>query len=106
VIRRIVTRRPRVAGVVAGAVAFLAAMLAGILWFSPDHSSAEVPPTHMPDIRSPRTTREPTDSPSGTPDPSSPSSLQTSMADRPKQETEQRQRGNRQGKHKEDEDDD
>ncbi|WP_348539157.1 protein kinase [Streptomyces sp. LBL] len=34
-VRGAVGRRPRVAGIVAGAVVFLAAMLAGMLWFAP-----------------------------------------------------------------------
>ncbi|MGW7290249.1 serine/threonine-protein kinase [Streptomyces sp. NPDC054847] len=106
VIRNLVARRPRVAGVAAGAVAFLAAMLAGMLLFSPGRSSAEVPPTDMPGSTSPTTTQEPTDSRSYNPAPSSAPSLQTSTADPPKQETEQKQRRNKQGKHEEDEDDD
>ncbi len=101
-IRGLVSHRPRVAGVAAGAVTFLAAMLAGILWFSPGRSSAEAPQTDTPGTTSPTTTQEPTDSPS---DPSSTASLPTSTADRPEQETEQEQRGNKQGKHKKDEDD-
>ncbi|MEJ8662066.1 serine/threonine-protein kinase [Streptomyces sp. MS1.AVA.4] len=104
-IRGLVAHRPKVAGVAAGAVTFLAAMLAGMLWFSPGRSSAEAPKTDTPGTTSPTTTQEPTDSPSDTPDPSSTVSLPTSTADRPEQETEREQRGNKQGKHKEDEDD-
>ncbi|MEV5785006.1 serine/threonine-protein kinase [Streptomyces sp. NPDC052287] len=101
-IRGLVAHRPRVAGVAAGAVTFLAAMLAGILWFSPGRSSAEAPQNDTPGTTSPTTTQEPTDSPSGTPEPSSTASLPTSAADRPEKETEQEQQGKKQGKHKKD----
>ncbi|MFI6933985.1 serine/threonine-protein kinase [Streptomyces sp. NPDC050287] len=42
-VRGAVRRRPRVAGIVAGVVVFLAAMLAGMLWFAPGRSTAESP---------------------------------------------------------------
>ncbi|MDQ0945972.1 serine/threonine-protein kinase [Streptomyces sp. V1I1] len=41
--REFVRRRPRVASAVAGAAAFLIAVLIGVAWFSPDKSSANTP---------------------------------------------------------------
>ncbi|MFE9442888.1 serine/threonine-protein kinase [Streptomyces sp. NPDC006602] len=41
-------RRPRVMGTVAGVLVFLAAMLAGMLWFSPGDSSADRPRSGTP----------------------------------------------------------
>jgi serine/threonine-protein kinase len=38
---------------VAALVVFLAALLVGMTWFSPDHSSAETPPTDPPRTTSP-----------------------------------------------------
>ncbi|WP_345655266.1 serine/threonine-protein kinase [Streptomyces siamensis] len=104
-IRTLAAHRPRVAGLVAAAVTFLAAMLAGVLWFSPGSSSAETPQTPTPGITSPTTTQEPAGSATVTPDPSSTASLPASIADHPEREPEQKQRGNKQGKHEEGEDD-
>jgi serine/threonine protein kinase len=42
-VREFVRRRPRVASAVAGVAAFLAAVLIGVAWFSPDSSSANSP---------------------------------------------------------------
>ncbi|WP_370656761.1 serine/threonine-protein kinase [Streptomyces sp. NBS 14/10] len=41
--RELIRRRPRVASLIAGAVAFIAAVLIGIAWFSTDNSSADSP---------------------------------------------------------------
>ncbi|WP_432173692.1 protein kinase domain-containing protein [Streptomyces sp. Tue6028] len=97
--------RPRVAGAAAGAVIFLAALVAGVLWFSPGRSSAEAPQTDTPGATSPTTTRESAGSLSDTPDPSSTASPPASTADRPEREPEQKHRGDKHGKHEEDEDD-
>ncbi|PIB05541.1 MULTISPECIES: serine/threonine-protein kinase [Streptomyces] len=94
-IRGLVAHRPRVAGVAAGAVVFLAAMLAGILWFSPGRSAAESPHTDTPGTTSPVTTPEP----AATPDRSPVASLPASTADR-RDENEEKERG----EHRRDED--
>ncbi|MGW3450676.1 protein kinase domain-containing protein [Streptomyces sp. NPDC001076] len=46
-------RRSRTVGAVAAVVIFLGALLLGIAWFSPDHSSADTPPTDQPHSTSP-----------------------------------------------------
>ncbi|MFD8869425.1 serine/threonine-protein kinase [Streptomyces sp. NPDC059590] len=53
--RALIRRRPRVASAIAGVVAFIAAVLIGIAWFSTDNSSADSPngPT-SPTTSSPR----------------------------------------------------
>jgi serine/threonine-protein kinase len=52
-VRGAVTRRPRAAAIVAGVVVFLAAMLAGMLWFSPGRSTAESPGDGTPGTTAP-----------------------------------------------------
>ncbi|WP_174855953.1 serine/threonine-protein kinase [Streptomyces hyaluromycini] len=49
-------RRSRAVGAVAAVVVFLAALLVGIAWFSPDHSSADTPPTDPPSATNPAAT--------------------------------------------------
>jgi serine/threonine protein kinase len=63
--RGFVTHRPKMVGTAAAAVVFLAAMLAGMLWFSPGKSAAERPATDTPGTTGPVTT--PATTPSGTP---------------------------------------
>ncbi|MFJ5304944.1 serine/threonine-protein kinase [Streptomyces sp. NPDC088350] len=46
--RGAVVHRSRTVGTVAAVVVFLAALLVGLAWFSPDHSSADTPPTDTP----------------------------------------------------------
>ncbi|MFD4502335.1 serine/threonine-protein kinase [Streptomyces sp. NPDC058457] len=45
--------RSRTVGAIAAVVVFLAALLIGIAWFSPDHSSADTPPTGRPSATNP-----------------------------------------------------
>lgn len=53
--RALIRRRPRVASAIAGVVAFIAAVLIGIAWFSNDNSSADSPHgTTSPPASSPR----------------------------------------------------
>jgi len=47
-VRAVFAHRSRAAGTIAAVVVFLAALLVGLAWFSPDHSSAETPPTDSP----------------------------------------------------------
>ncbi|WP_434094750.1 protein kinase domain-containing protein [Streptomyces hyaluromycini] len=49
-------RRSRAVGAIAAVVVFLAALLVGIAWFSPDHSSADTPPTDPPSATNPAAT--------------------------------------------------
>ncbi|WP_217552387.1 serine/threonine-protein kinase [Streptomyces sp. GbtcB6] len=49
-------RRSRAVGAIAAVVVFLAALLIGIAWFSPDHSSADTPPTDPPGATNPAAT--------------------------------------------------
>jgi hypothetical protein len=66
-VRGAVARRPRVTWMVAGVVVFLAAMLAGMLWFSPGNSSAGSPGGDTPGTTAPTTSPLPTPTPSATP---------------------------------------
>ncbi|WP_179382164.1 serine/threonine-protein kinase [Streptomyces sp. SA15] len=81
-IRGFVTHRPKMVGTAAAAVVFLAAMLAGMLWFSPGKSSAESPATDTPGTSRPAAT--PSATPSGaplsgtSPTPSAPSAPESS----------------------------
>ncbi|MET7488717.1 serine/threonine-protein kinase [Streptomyces sp. NPDC005538] len=52
-VRAFVGHRSRAVGTVAAVVVFLAALLVGMVWFSPDHSSADTPPTDPPRTTSP-----------------------------------------------------
>ncbi len=52
-LRAFVVQRSRTVSTVAALVVFLAALLVGMTWFSPDHSSAETPPTDPPRTTSP-----------------------------------------------------
>ncbi|WP_329360687.1 serine/threonine-protein kinase [Streptomyces sp. NBC_01483] len=47
-LRAFVVHRSKAVSTVAALVVFLAALLVGLAWFSPDHSSAETPPTDPP----------------------------------------------------------
>ncbi|MDH6217977.1 serine/threonine-protein kinase [Streptomyces pseudovenezuelae] len=47
-LRAVVVPRSRAAGTIAAVVVFLAALLVGVALFSPDHSSADTPPTDPP----------------------------------------------------------
>ncbi|MFD4553295.1 serine/threonine-protein kinase [Streptomyces sp. NPDC058469] len=53
--RGVAVRRSKTVGTVAAVVVFLAALLVGLAWFSPDHSSADTPPTDPPRSASPST---------------------------------------------------
>ncbi|MEU9119957.1 protein kinase [Streptomyces sp. NPDC048506] len=55
-VRELLSARPKVLGIVAGATAFLAAMLIGMVWFAPDRSSAETPRTDPPPTMRPAPT--------------------------------------------------
>ncbi|MEU2335024.1 protein kinase [Streptomyces sp. NPDC013172] len=46
--RPLSARKSRTGGAVAAVVVFLGALLLGIAWFSPDHSSADTPPADQP----------------------------------------------------------
>jgi serine/threonine-protein kinase len=52
-VRAVVGQRSKALGTVAAVVVFLAALLVGLAWFSPDHSSADTPPTDAPRTASP-----------------------------------------------------
>ncbi|MFD9659295.1 serine/threonine-protein kinase [Streptomyces mirabilis] len=52
-LRAFVVHRSRTVSTVAALVVFLAALLVGMAWFSPDHSSAEPPPSDSPRTTSP-----------------------------------------------------
>jgi serine/threonine protein kinase len=47
------SRTSRTVGTVAAVVVFLAALLVGVAWFSPDHSSADTPATNPPSATNP-----------------------------------------------------
>nr|WSY58060.1 serine/threonine protein kinase [Streptomyces sp. NBC_00886] len=55
-VRAVVGHRSRAVGTVAAVVIFLAALLVGMAWFSPDHSSADTPSTDPPHTVSPTPT--------------------------------------------------
>ncbi|MGW0335896.1 protein kinase domain-containing protein [Streptomyces sp. NPDC003011] len=57
--RAAVVRRPPVAWTAAGAVVFLAAMIAGMLWFAPGRSTAESPGDSTPGTTAPVTSPAP-----------------------------------------------
>ncbi len=86
-IRDLATHRPRMVATAAGAVVFLAAMLIGTLWFSPDRTTAESPRTDSPGTTNPATAPEPNDSPSEAPASSPTTSLPTSTADQPEEDS-------------------
>ncbi|MEV0638511.1 serine/threonine-protein kinase [Streptomyces sp. NPDC050619] len=98
-------RRPRVLGTAAAVVVFLAAMLAGMLWFSPGHSSAESPRTGTPGTPgTPGTTPPAPTTPAPTATASSPTpSLPTPTATAPPTEGERKQREGAQDKRTKDE---
>lgn len=50
--RSVVVHRSRAVGTVAAVLIFLGALLVGLAWFSPDHSSADTPPTNPPNTAS------------------------------------------------------
>ncbi|MER5792224.1 serine/threonine-protein kinase [Streptomyces sp. NPDC001980] len=52
-VRAFGVNRSRTVGAIAAVVVFLAAVLVGIAWFSPDRSSADTPPTDLPHTTSP-----------------------------------------------------
>ncbi|CAM5359616.1 Serine/threonine-protein kinase PknD [Streptomyces alboniger] len=58
-------RRPRAGGLTAGVAVFVAAMIAGMLWFAPSRSTAEAPADDTPGTATPATT--PVSTPSATP---------------------------------------
>ncbi|WP_405617005.1 protein kinase domain-containing protein [Streptomyces sp. NBC_00076] len=58
-------RRSRTGGLIAGAVVFLAAMVAGMLWFAPGRSTADTPADDTPDTTAPAVT--PASTPSAAP---------------------------------------
>ncbi|WP_327406004.1 serine/threonine protein kinase [Streptomyces sp. NBC_01288] len=53
--RGVAVRRSKTAGTVAAVLVFLGALLIGLAWFSPDHSSADTSPTDPPSNTSPAT---------------------------------------------------
>lgn len=88
-IRDLVAHRPRIVTTAAGAVIFLAAMLVGMLWFSPDHSSAESPRNDAPGTTSPATAPAPSASTTDSP---STGLLPTSTADRSEEDSDGNER--------------
>ncbi|MET9972001.1 serine/threonine-protein kinase, partial [Streptomyces sp. NPDC006356] len=76
-VRHLVTRRPMLVSAVAGTVIFLAAMLVGMVWWSPDNSAAENSRTSpsgttSPDPASSRSAPSPDPGPPPTPTPPPP----------------------------------
>ncbi|MGW2384568.1 protein kinase domain-containing protein [Streptomyces sp. NPDC001658] len=65
-VRGALARRPRVVAIVAAVVIFVAAMLAGMAWFSPGHSSAESPGGGTPGSSAPVTSPASTPASGGT----------------------------------------
>ncbi|WP_405953050.1 serine/threonine protein kinase [Streptomyces prunicolor] len=53
--RAVAAGRSKTVGTVAAVLIFLGALLVGLAWFSPDHSSADTPPTDPPGSTSPAT---------------------------------------------------
>ncbi|MEV6510446.1 protein kinase [Streptomyces sp. NPDC051642] len=53
--RGVAVRRSKTVGTVAAVLIFLGALLIGLAWFSPDHSSADTSPTDPPSSTSPAT---------------------------------------------------
>lgn len=53
--RGVAVRRSKAVGTVAAVLIFLGALLVGLAWFSPDHSSADTSPTAPPGSASPAT---------------------------------------------------
>jgi serine/threonine-protein kinase len=74
-VRHLVSRRPMLVSAVAGTVIFLAAMLVGMVWWSPDNSAAENSRTSPSGTTSPDQASNPASrstGPSTTPSPASP----------------------------------
>ncbi|KUL43778.1 serine/threonine-protein kinase [Streptomyces regalis] len=85
-VRHLVSRRPMLVSAVAGAVIFLAAMLVGMVWWSPDNSAAEnsrtsPSSTTSPDPAASRSARSA--EPSATPSPASPLPVLSNAAPSP-----------------------
>ncbi|WP_307624266.1 serine/threonine-protein kinase [Streptomyces sp. V3I7] len=62
-----VRRRPRVIGTAAGAALFVAALLVGMAWFSPDRGAAETPPLDQPGTTAPAQASQPSIPPTAGP---------------------------------------